>query len=439
MICKNITELIGNTPLFLINPAIHGLKNIDLYAKLESYNPVGSVKDRIAWGILKPHLESIKANRQTVIESSSGNTAKAMQALCSLHGIKFKTVTNRIKIPEVKGILQLMGAQIEELPGLSECPDPTDPNDPLSYIENIIKDNPDGYFHTAQYTNEDNYKSHYETTGPEIHKELKVVDYFIGGLGTAGSTRGTLEYLKEKNPDIKGIGVVSSKHDFIPGIRNQDEMLEVGIFDRSMYYSIEIVESLDAIEAMLMLIRKVGILCGPTSGASYTGALSFLKGLDSTLSTRKTAVFVVCDRVESYISYIYKRRPDIFDGEGSNGMLQKLSTVDQSVVKSLTPHDAMEWAQNKNALIVDLRGSLAFKLKHIPGSINFPEAHLRDVMEYGIPFDKDNKILFVCPQGEQSRKYASYLKIKGFYAANLDGGMLRWQDEGLPLEQSKYE
>src|SRR5581483_11126804 len=118
---------------------------------------------------------------QTVIESSSGNMAKAMQILCSIHQVNFKIVTNRIKVREVKQILQLLGAQLDELPGLSECPDPTDPNDPITFIEQQMSKEPGKYFHTSQYTNERNIHAHYNTTGQEIFNDVGAIDYFIGG------------------------------------------------------------------------------------------------------------------------------------------------------------------------------------------------------------------------------------------------------------------
>lgn len=91
----SITEAIGNTPLVRIDPAVHGLRNIDLYAKLEMLNPFGSVKDRPAWHMARPHLEAATDAEGTVVELSSGNTAKALALLAGMHGVRFKSVTNR--------------------------------------------------------------------------------------------------------------------------------------------------------------------------------------------------------------------------------------------------------------------------------------------------------------------------------------------------------
>lgn len=211
MIVKDVTQLIGNTPLLEIDPSIHGLKNINLFAKLELFNPFGSVKDKTAWNMLRHDLKSIKEKSQTVIESSSGNTAKALQMILSMHQIPFKIVTNRIMVKEVKQILQLIGTDIEELPGQSQCLDPSDPNDPQFIVEQIINSNPEKYFHTSQYTNDRNLEAHTLMTGKEIAQDLERVDYFFGGLGTTGSTRGTGTCLKEYNPELKNVGIIARR------------------------------------------------------------------------------------------------------------------------------------------------------------------------------------------------------------------------------------
>ncbi len=122
-----------------------------------------------------------------------------------------------------------------------------------------------------------NILAHYKTTGEEILQDLGNIDYFFGGLGTTGSARGTAEKLKEKNPSLISIGVVASEDDFIPGIRKESEMWEVGLFDKSFYNSIEITKSEQAIEDMITLIRKVGMMYGPTSGSAFSGILNYFK------------------------------------------------------------------------------------------------------------------------------------------------------------------
>ena len=439
MLYKSVTELIGNTPLIEISKEITKLKNINVYAKCELYNPFGSLKDRAGYAMLKDEIQKLKENNMTVIESSSGNTAKAIQMICSMNGIPFKTVTNRIKIPETKEVLKVAGAEIEELPGLSECPDPTDPNDPVAYIERIVSENPNKYYHTNQYTNLKNPKVHYEHTGKEIYDDLGKVDYFFGTLGTTGSSRGTIEYLLEKNKNLKKIGIIAEKGDTIPGIRNKDEMYEVGIFNKSLYDEIVLVNSDEAIEEMLVLNRKCGILGGPTSGAAFKGTLKYLREIDDKLKEPANAVFIACDRMEWYMSYIKKRRPEIFDSEIKRETIRTLTEEDMKYAKTIDVNNAEEWIEKNNPIIIDLRGNLAYKNGHIANAINITDIFFEDLVDNGTPFSKENTVLLVCSIGDKSKKFSSLLNKKGMNVYSLENGMTAWRENSLPVKRSLRE
>ncbi len=439
MLYKSVTELIGNTPLIEISKEITKLKNINVYAKCELYNPFGSLKDRAGYAMLKDEIQKLKENNMTVIESSSGNTAKAIQIICSMNGIPFKTVTNRIKIPETKEVLKVAGAEIEELPGLSECPDPTDPNDPVAYIERIVSENPNKYYHTNQYTNLKNPKVHYEHTGKEIYDDLGKVDYFFGTLGTTGSSRGTIEYLLEKNKNLKKIGIIAEKGDTIPGIRNKDEMYEVGIFNKSLYDEIVLVNSDEAIEEMLVLNRKCGILGGPTSGAAFKGTLKYLREIDDKLEEPANAVFIACDRMEWYMSYIKKRRPEIFDSEIKRETIRTLTEEDMKYAKIIDINNAEEWIEKNNPIIIDLRGNLAYKNGHIANAINITDIFFEDLVDNGTPFSKENSVLLVCSIGDKSKKFSSLLNKKGMNVYSLENGMTAWRENSLPVKRSLRE
>jgi pyridoxal-5'-phosphate-dependent protein, beta subunit len=436
---KSVTELIGNTPLIEISKEITKLKNINVYAKCELYNPFGSLKDRAGYAMLKDEIQKLKENNMTVIESSSGNTAKALQIICSMNGIPFKTITNRIKIPETKEILKVAGAEIEELPGLSECPDPTDPNDPVAYIERIVSENSNKYYHTNQYTNLKNPKAHYEHTGKEIYDDLGKVDYFFGTLGTTGSSRGTIEYLLEKNKNLKKIGIIAEKGDTIPGIRNKDEMYEVGIFNKSLYDEIVSVNSDEAVEEMLVLNRKCGILGGPTSGAAFKGTLKYLREIDDKLKEPANAVFIACDRMEWYMSYIKKRRPEIFDSEIKRETIRTLTEEDMKYAKTIDINNAEEWIEKNNPIIIDLRGNLAYKNGHIANAINITDIFFEDLVDNGTPFSKENSVLLVCSIGDKSKKFSSLLNKKGMNVYSLENGMIAWRENSFPLKRSLRE
>lgn len=437
MLIKSITEVIGQTPLLEISPSVHGLKNINLYAKLEHLNPFGSLKDRSAWNILGEQLPAIAAAKQTVIESSSGNMAKAMQVLCAQHGVPFRVVTNRIQVKEVKQILQVLGAEVTEFPGLSSCPDPSDPNNPVAQIEREMAAAPGKYVHTSQYTNLRNTGAHFDHTGPEIVADLGArVDYFIAGLGTTGSSRGTGEYLKSQNASLSVIGVVAQKGHVVPGIRNSDEMYEVGLFKKDFYSRIVEVDTDDAIDGLLKLARGAGVLAGPTSGAAFTAALRELQALDATLTEKRNAVFIVCDRVEWYLSYLQKYRPELFGIAAKKDSARHVTPDALAKAVDVTVEKAEEWLKSGSPLIVDLRGSLAFKAGHIPGSINIPVEQLDDLSEWGVPFSQNQRILFVCPVGDQSKRFAAFFAAKSVECASLKGGFIAWRDAAKPIEKS---
>jgi cysteine synthase B len=430
MLAQYITDLIGNTPLLKIPSKVHGLKNIEVYAKLELFNPWGSVKDRTAWGILKPHLDEL--TDKLVIESSSGNTAKALQMIASLHGSSLKTITNRIKVPEAKDVLKLIGTHIQELPGKSDCYDPHDPHDPIVYIQQEIAKDPEKYIYSDQYFNDLNRKIHYDTTGKEIIDDLGKVDYFIGGLGTTGSTLGAAQRVKEHNPELIAIGVVAEKEDYIPGIRNHDETLEVGLFNPEFYSKIVTVNSHDSLEAMMKLIKGAGLLAGPTTGASFLGALKYLKEIDSTLTETKKAVFIACDRVEWYTSYIRERKPEWL-GEAHSGSWK--DAVKPYAETDVTTDKATQWIDENQPLIIDLRQPISFKMAHIPDSINMPYDQLDSILDTTNPFSTKKKLLFICPLGEKSSLIANYLTGKDTQAFSLQGGINAWRDQNLSLER----
>ncbi len=310
MLIKSILEVIGHTPILEIDPSVHGLQNINLFAKLEHLNPFGSIKDRTALNILKDQLPMLKENGQSVIESSSGNMAKAMQIVCSMYGVPFRLVADRIQVLEVKKLLRILGAEMavsvdSAIPSSENC------KGSGAQIASEMMAQPGKYFHTNQYNNDLNRQTHFDTTGPEILSDLKEkVDYFIAPMGTSGSSRGTGGYLKSQNPELKTIGIIAGTDQIIPGTRTAEEMKSVGLFQRSFYDFLIEVSVEDAIEGMLTLSRKLGVLCGPSSGATYTAAIKQLTKIDQTLVLKRNAVFIVCDRMESYMSYLKKYRPE---------------------------------------------------------------------------------------------------------------------------------
>lgn len=432
----SITEAIGNTPLVRIDPAVHGLTHIDLYAKLELLNPFGSVKDRAAWNMARPHLADAVAHGSQVVELSSGNTAKALAVLAGMHGLTFKSVTNRMRVPEIKDLLLLLGAEIEELPGQSECLDPTATDDPLTLFHRTLSEEGRAYLHTDQYFNPRNTEAHLTGTGPEIVKDLdgRAPDWFIACVGTAGSSTGVARVLRENDPAVRVVGLVAAKSDFIPGIRTIDEAHEVGLFDPGTYDTIEAVSADEAIEGMLALNRRCGILAGPTGGAAFFGSIRHLRSVDSELTERQSAVFIVCDRVESYLSYVRQRRPDLFGRPRRTNSPSHVTEAEVRTAPSVNVADAQAWIATGRPLVVDLRSPFAYAALHIDGSINIVDEVFEELLRGGLPFSRSRPVLLACPVGEKSARYAALLTRIGHPdVRSLAGGIVAWRDAGAPL------
>ncbi|MFI6345566.1 pyridoxal-phosphate dependent enzyme [Streptomyces sp. NPDC050560] len=436
----SVTEVIGDTPLLRIDPAVHGLGHIDLYAKLELLNPFGSVKDRAAWNMVRSGLPDAVERGSQVVELSSGNTAKALALIASMHGLGFKSVTNRMRVPEIKELLLLLGAEIEELPGRTECLDPTDPEDPLTRFHQALSEPGGEYLHTDQYYNELNAAAHESGTGPEIVRDLdgRAPDVFIACVGTAGSSTGVARVLRRHRPGVEVVGLVAHKSDFVPGIRNIDEVQEVGLFAPGLYDTIDTVTSAEAIDGMLGLIRRSGVLSGPTGGAAYFGALRHLRRLDAELDARggerRTAVFIVCDRVESYLGYLRKRRPELFGATASAGALDALTDAEVEAAAVVDVAEARRWIATGAPLVVDLRSPFAYAALHIEGSVNIVDELFEELVRDALPFSKSRPVLLACPVGEKSARYAALLTRLGHPdARSLAGGIVAWRDAGAEL------
>ncbi|MEV7602112.1 pyridoxal-phosphate dependent enzyme [Kitasatospora sp. NPDC089797] len=450
----SITDAIGGTPLLRIDPAVTGLRTIDLYAKLELLNPFGSVKDRAAWNMTRAALPEAVRRGDTLVELSSGNTAKALALIAGMHGLPFRSVTNRMKVPEVKDLLLLLGAEIEELPGRAECLDPTDTDDPLTRIHRMLSEAESGYLHTDQYYNPLNVEAHLTGTGPEIVRDLdgRAPDHFIACVGTAGSSTGVAAVLRAHNPAVQVLGLVAHKSDFIPGIRTIDEVHEVGLFDPGTYDGIASVTADQAIDGMLTLVRRCGVLAGPTGGGAYYGALRHLRALEAEATgdgpagsgstdagptgsgERRTAVFIVCDRVESYLGYLRDRRPELFNQPPRPHSVASLTPAELEAARVVDVDAARKWIAEDHPLVVDLRGPFAYAALHIEGSINIVDELFDELLHGGLPFGRRQPVLLACPIGEKSVRYAALLTRMGHQdVRSLAGGIIGWRDAGAPL------
>ena len=299
---QSIEDLISNsenpTPLVKLNERINPNRDFPIYVKLERYNPTGSIKDRIAYSMLKD-IEFKEG--QYIIEPSSGNTGIALASLANAKGIPIE-IAVPARIPEEKKIiLKLLG--VKELWEADDNLCPKFPNEGARGVVNgiLISEGGERYFNPDQYSNNLNVQAHYKTTGPEIWEQTNgEIDYFFAATGTCGTITGVGKYLKEKKPSVKIMGVEPSDtlHN-IPGMKkitDLDEDLIPKILDKSVIDEIFEVNDDEAYQTGIDLARKNGILVGPSTGAILASALKYAKHHEG------LAVIIAPDDAVKYIS-----------------------------------------------------------------------------------------------------------------------------------------
>ena len=256
-----ILDLIGNTPLVK-------LKNRQIYVKLEGMNPGGSVKDRIAYAMIEEAEKRGDLTKdRALIEASSGNTGIGMAFVSAVKGYTLKVVMPETMSIERRKILEIFGAELI----LVESKDSSDPMGAAIEKAKEIAEK-EGYLLLDQFSNGNNTRAHYETTGPELwHQTGGAITHFVAGIGTGGTITGIGSFLKEKNPRIEIIGVLPK--DPIQGLKNITTTPTPEVLDLSFVDEIVEVKSQDALVAMETLAREEGVFAGLSSGAAVHAAL----------------------------------------------------------------------------------------------------------------------------------------------------------------------
>jgi len=270
----SILELIGNTPLVRM-PHLSPRPGIHLYAKLEGQNPTGSVKDRIA----KYMIEAAEARGElkpgdTILEPTSGNTGIGLALIGRLKGYKVVCVMPENVSPERSQLLRAFGAEIIYSPGELGS------NGAIALAQKIVAENPGRYYFPYQYGNEANPRAHYETTGPEILRDLPEVTVFVAGLGTGGTLTGTGRYLKEKKPGVKVIAAAPHPGDQVQGLRALEEGFIPPVLDESVLDGRIVVDSRSSFAMARELTEKEGIFAGVSSGSVVRAALKIAERLE---------------------------------------------------------------------------------------------------------------------------------------------------------------
>ncbi len=315
MIHNSIIDTIGNTPLVRLNRVTNDLK-LTVAAKVEYLNPGQSVKDRIALKmILDAEEKGLIKPGGTIIEGTSGNTGMGLALVAAVRGYRCVFTTTDKQSQEKIDLLRALGARVEV------CPTNVEPDDPRSYYsvaKRLSEEIPNSYY-PNQYDNLSNTKAHYETTGPEIWEQTEgKITHYVAGMGTGGTVSGAAKYLKEKNPDIKVIGVdtVGSvyKKYFETGEFDKSEIkpyLTEGIgediipknVDFDLIDAIVQVGDKDAFQMTRALAKQEGLFIGGSCGSAAYGALKYAR--ENHLTKNDLMVVILPDSGTRYVSKIY--------------------------------------------------------------------------------------------------------------------------------------
>lgn len=406
---NNILEQIGNTPLIKLNKVNKGLKP-QIFAKLESANPGGSVKDRIGYNmILDAEQRGELKPGGTIIEATSGNTGIGIALTAAVKGYKcIFVVTSKVSDEKIN-YLKALGAEVIVV---SNLVDPEDPEYYVNVAKRLHKEIPNSFF-AYQYSNPSNPEIHYKTTGPEIWRQTDgKISHFVSSIGTGGTISGTGRYLKEKNPNIQIIGAdpLGSifKHyketgELIKGTPYLVEGIGQDCLPANVHFQyidkIINISDKESFAAARRLTKEEGIFCGGSTGTIVQVALEVAKHC----SKDDVIVFIVCDTGERYLSKVHnedwlklnrmldtevRTLRDISDRKKSLGIEEIVSVKEDDKVKDVlelitkTGYTQIPVLRGKQSIGAIREGRLLSKLVEDPTLYN---TLIKDVMEESFP------------------------------------------------------
>ena len=295
----NIADHVGRTPMVQLSRIAP--ENVEVFAKLEMFNPGGSVKDRIGVAMIEAAEAEgrIEPGRTTIVEATSGNTGIALAFVCAARGYDLVLTLPQGMSREREGLLRLYGAQVqvtESLGGMNEA---------VAAAQALARD-PDAWL-PDQFSNPANPEAHRRTTGPELWEALDgKIDYLIAGVGTGGTVTGAGSFLRERNPRLRIVAVEPSASPVLSGGRPGPHKIQgIGagfvppVLDRSLVDEIITVDDEDALETARLLARREGVLVGLSCGAAVYAAMEIARRPES---AGKRIVCVLPDSGERYVS-----------------------------------------------------------------------------------------------------------------------------------------
>ncbi len=298
----NIAEHVGRTPMVRLTRVLDGTAaDVELYAKLESFNPGGSVKDRIGVAMIEAAEAEgrIEPGRTTIVEATSGNTGIALAFVCAAKGYGLVLTLPQGMSRERSGLLRLYGAEVQEVESLGGMDEAVEAARRMAERADV--------FLPDQFSNPANPEIHRRTTGPEILDALdERVDVFVAGVGTGGTITGVGEVLKDHNPETRVVGVEPSASAVLTGgapgphkIQGIGAGFVPAVLNRDVLDEIVTVDDDDAIEVARLLARREGVLAGISCGAAVHAALEIARRPES---KGKRIVTILPDSGERYVS-----------------------------------------------------------------------------------------------------------------------------------------
>ncbi|HBV88955.1 MAG TPA: cysteine synthase A [Desulfosporosinus sp.] len=297
-VVDNITDLIGKTPLIRLQRLVQpGMANI--YVKVESFNPGGSVKDRIAWGMIKDAEErGVLRPGGTIIEPTSGNTGIGLAMIAAARGYRLILVMPDSLSVERRMLMSAYGAEFVLTPGAQGM------NGAITEAKRLLSENPD-YFMPQQFENLANPEAHRKSTALELLDQLKDIHAFVAGIGTGGTITGVGEVLKARLPEIKIIGAEPAASPVISGGKPGPHKIQgIGagfipdVLNKTILDQVVQVSNEDAMDTARRMAREEGLLVGISSGAAISAALQ----VAATLGEGKNLVVLAPDTGERYLS-----------------------------------------------------------------------------------------------------------------------------------------
>lgn len=297
----NIIDTIGHTPLVRINK-LNPKPHIPLYAKLEGFNPTGSIKDRIAIKMIEQAEENgTLTPGKTIIEPTSGNTGIGLAMIGAVKGYEVEIVMSEAVSVERRQMIEAFGARTT----LTDASQGTD--GAIRKAHELCLSHPDKYFMPNQFSNEYNKLAHYETTANEIWEDTGgQVTHFVSALGTSGTIMGVGMGLKAKNPAIQIVEAHPVQGHYIQGLKNMQEAIVPEIYDPSQIDRRVMIESEDAFAMARKIVAQEGIFVGMSSGAAMMAALECIKDMEEGF-----VVVVFPDRGEKYLSMGLFQQPPV--------------------------------------------------------------------------------------------------------------------------------